>query len=173
MRFRPKNPHTSATRRRRAQEGEPPPNLEEPRASPAAGATASPKAAPDEARRTASSALRAFELGADVAATDLRTEDEHLLDDVYEYLFMASFDTSAVDARARDGVVTLTGTVSAHDRLKRLKQLVLGIPGVVAVDLQVRVKARRPLRPLDEEPRPARPSWPGPVVALSPPSRGR
>jgi osmotically-inducible protein OsmY len=63
-----------------------------------------------------------------------RRSDEDLCGDVLEALMLENSVPMTVDAQARDGVVTLTGTVEWHYQRQAAESRAATVPGVVAVD---------------------------------------
>jgi osmotically-inducible protein OsmY len=63
-----------------------------------------------------------------------RRDDEDLRGDVLEALMLEGSVPMTVDAEARDGVVTLTGTVGWHYQREAAECRAAGVPGVVGID---------------------------------------
>jgi osmotically-inducible protein OsmY len=63
-----------------------------------------------------------------------RHDDEDLCGDVLEALMLESAVPMTVDAQARDGVVTLTGTVEWHYQRQAAESRAASVPGVAGVD---------------------------------------
>ena len=63
-----------------------------------------------------------------------RRDDEDLRGDVLEALMLESSVPMTVDAQARDGIVTLTGTAQWHYQREAAESRTAGVPGVVGID---------------------------------------
>ena len=63
-----------------------------------------------------------------------RRDDEDLRGDVLEALMLESSVPMTVDAQARDGFVTLTGTAQWHYQREAAESRTAGVPGVVGID---------------------------------------
>jgi osmotically-inducible protein OsmY len=63
-----------------------------------------------------------------------RRDDEDLCGDVLEALMLEGSVPMTVDARARDGLVTLTGTVEWHYQREAAESRTAGVPGVAGID---------------------------------------
>ena len=63
-----------------------------------------------------------------------RRDDEDLRGDVLEALMLESSVPMTVDAQARDGFVTLTGTVEWHYQREAAESRTASVPGVVDID---------------------------------------
>jgi osmotically-inducible protein OsmY len=63
-----------------------------------------------------------------------RRGDEDLRGDVLEALMLEGSVPMTVDAQARDGFVTLTGTVEWHYQRKAAESRTAGVPGVVGIE---------------------------------------
>jgi osmotically-inducible protein OsmY len=63
-----------------------------------------------------------------------RRDDEDLCGDVLEALMLESSVPMTVDAQARDGLVTLTGTVEWHYQRAAAESRTAGVPGVAGID---------------------------------------
>lgn len=63
-----------------------------------------------------------------------RRDDEDLRGDVLEALMLDTTTPMTVDARARDGFVTLTGTVEWHYQRAAAESRTAGVPGVAGID---------------------------------------
>ena len=63
-----------------------------------------------------------------------RRDDEDLRGDVLEALMLESSVPMTVDAEARDGFVTLTGTVEWHYQREAAESRAASVPGVVGID---------------------------------------
>jgi osmotically-inducible protein OsmY len=63
-----------------------------------------------------------------------RRADEDLRGDVLEALMLDVSVPMSVDARARDGVVTLTGTAAWHHQREAAESRTAGVPGVAGID---------------------------------------
>ncbi len=63
-----------------------------------------------------------------------RRDDEDLCGDVLEALMLEGSVPMTVDAQARDGLVTLTGTVEWHYQREAAESRTAGVPGVVGID---------------------------------------
>ena len=61
-------------------------------------------------------------------------DDEDVRGDVLEALMLEGSVPMTVDAQARDGFVTLTGTVEWHYQRKAAESRAAGVPGVVGID---------------------------------------
>ena len=75
----------------------------------------------------------ANELRVQVPDTDGR-DDEDLCGDVLEALMLDVSVPMSVDARARDGVVTLTGTAQWHYQREAAESRTANVPGVAGID---------------------------------------
>jgi osmotically-inducible protein OsmY len=75
-----------------------------------------------------------------------RRDDEDLCGDVLEALMLESSVPMTVDARARDGIVTLTGTVEWHYQRQAAESRAASVPGVADVDNTITL-ARAPAAP--------------------------
>jgi len=74
----------------------------------------------------------ANELRVQIPRTDLRNDDD-LRGDVLEALMLDSSVPMSVDARARDGTVTLTGTTQWHFQREAAESRTADVPGVVCI----------------------------------------
>ena len=63
-----------------------------------------------------------------------RRDDEDLCGDVLEALMLEGSVPMTVDAQARDGLVTLTGTVEWHYQREAAESRTAGVPGVAGID---------------------------------------
>ncbi len=63
-----------------------------------------------------------------------RRGDEDLCGDVLEALMLEGWVPMTVDAQARDGFVTLTGTVEWHYQREAAESRTAGVPGVIGID---------------------------------------
>jgi len=63
-----------------------------------------------------------------------RRDDEDLRGDVLEALMLEGSVPMTVDAQARDGFVTLTGTVEWHYQREAAESRTAGVPGVVGIN---------------------------------------
>jgi osmotically-inducible protein OsmY len=63
-----------------------------------------------------------------------RRDDEDLRGDVLEALMLEGAVPMTVDAQARDGLVTLTGTVEWHYQCEAAESRTASVPGVVGID---------------------------------------
>ena len=63
-----------------------------------------------------------------------RRDDEDLCGDVLEALMLEGSVPMTVDAQARDGFVTLTGTVEWHYQREAAESRTASVPGVVGID---------------------------------------
>jgi osmotically-inducible protein OsmY len=63
-----------------------------------------------------------------------RRNDEDLCGDVLEALMLEGSVPMTVDAQARDGLVTLTGTVEWHYQREAAESRAAGVPGVAGID---------------------------------------
>src|SRR5262245_39171278 len=63
-----------------------------------------------------------------------RRDDEDLRGDVLEVLMLEGSVPMTVDAQARDGFVTLTGTVEWHYQREAAETRIASVPGVVGID---------------------------------------
>jgi osmotically-inducible protein OsmY len=63
-----------------------------------------------------------------------RRDDEDLRGDVLEALMLEGSVPMTVDAQARDGLVTLTGTVEWHYQREAAESRAAGVPGVAGID---------------------------------------
>jgi len=63
-----------------------------------------------------------------------RRDDEDLRGDVLEALMLEGSVPMTVDAQARDGLVTLTGTVAWHYQREAAESRTASVPGVVSID---------------------------------------
>ena len=63
-----------------------------------------------------------------------RRDDEDLRGDVLEVLMLEGSVPMTVDAQARDGFVTLTGTVEWHYQCEAAESRTASVPGVVGID---------------------------------------
>lgn len=63
-----------------------------------------------------------------------RRDDEDLRGDVLEALMLEGSVPMTVDAQARDGLVTLTGTVEWHYQREAAESRTAGVPGVAGID---------------------------------------
>src|SRR4029077_937554 len=61
-------------------------------------------------------------------------DDEDVRGDVLEALMLEGSVPMTVDAQARDGFVTLTGTVEWHYQRKAAESRTAGVPGVVGIE---------------------------------------
>lgn len=75
----------------------------------------------------------ANELRVQIPDTDLR-DDEDLRGDVLEALMLDSSVPMTVDAQARDGLVTLTGTAQWHYQRAAAEFRTANVPGVAGID---------------------------------------
>jgi len=75
----------------------------------------------------------ANELRVQIPTIDQR-DDEDLRGDVLEALMLDASVPMTVDARARDGVVTLTGTVQWHYQREEAESRTAEVPGVICID---------------------------------------
>jgi osmotically-inducible protein OsmY len=75
----------------------------------------------------------ANELQVRIPRTDQR-DDEDLRGDVLEALMLDGSVPMTVDARARDGVVTLTGTAQWHYQREEAESRTAEVPGVACID---------------------------------------
>ena len=75
----------------------------------------------------------ANELRVQIADRD-RRDDEDLRGDVLEVLMLEGSVPMTVDAQARDGFVTLTGTVEWHYQCEAAESRTASVPGVVGID---------------------------------------
>ena len=75
----------------------------------------------------------ANELGVQIPDRD-RRDDEDLRGDVLEALMLEGSVPMTVDAQARDGFVTLTGTVEWHYQREAAESRTASVPGVVGID---------------------------------------
>jgi osmotically-inducible protein OsmY len=73
------------------------------------------------------------ELAVRLPAAD-RRDDEDLRGDVLEALMLDTSIPMTVDARARDGVVTLTGTTQWHFQREAAESRTANVPGVAGID---------------------------------------
>jgi osmotically-inducible protein OsmY len=63
-----------------------------------------------------------------------RRDDEDLCGDVLETLMLEASVPMTVDARARNGLVTLTGTVQWHYQREAAESRTASVPGVIGID---------------------------------------
>ena len=63
-----------------------------------------------------------------------RRDDEDLRGDVLEVLMLEGSVPMTVDAQARDGIVTLSGTVEWHYQCEAAESRTASVPGVVGID---------------------------------------
>ena len=63
-----------------------------------------------------------------------RRDDEDLCGDVLEALMLEASVPMTIDARARDGFVTLTGTVQWHYQREAAESRTASVPGVIGID---------------------------------------
>ena len=63
-----------------------------------------------------------------------RRDDEDLCGDVLEALMLEASVPMTVDAQARDGFVTLTGTVEWHYQREAAESRTASVPGVIGID---------------------------------------
>jgi osmotically-inducible protein OsmY len=75
----------------------------------------------------------ADELRVRISASDQRDDDD-LRGDVLEALMLDGSVPMTVDAQARDGLVTLTGTVQWHYQRERAESRTAEVPGVACID---------------------------------------
>lgn len=75
----------------------------------------------------------ADELSVRIPSRD-RRNDEDLSGDVLEALMLEGSVPMTVDAQARDGLVTLTGTVEWHYQREAAESRTAGVPGVAGID---------------------------------------
>ena len=68
-------------------------------------------------------------------------DDEDVRGDVLEALMLEGSVPMTVDAQARDGFVTLTGTVEWHYQRKAAESRTAGVPGVVGIENAIAISA--------------------------------
>jgi osmotically-inducible protein OsmY len=91
------------------------------------------RAGGDAAARVRGVTQVANELSVHIPSRD-RRDDEDLCGDVLEALMLEGAVPMTVDAQARDGLVTLTGTVQWHYQREAAESRTAGVPGVAGID---------------------------------------
>jgi osmotically-inducible protein OsmY len=76
-----------------------------------------------------------------------RRDDEDLRGDVLEALMLEGSVPMTVDAQARDGFVTLTGTVEWHYQREAAESRTASVPGVVGIDNAIALAQAPQARP--------------------------
>ena len=93
----------------------------------------------------ASVALLLTSLPAHAAITDDRIESSAKK----SYVFKTYLTADDITIQSKDGVVTLTGTVSEESHKSLAQETVAGLPGVKSVDNKLEVKGERPVENSD------------------------
>ena len=91
-------------------------------------------------------ALLAFSLPVHASEMDSRIESSAR----QSYVFKTYLQGDTINIQSRDGVVTLTGTVSEESHKTLAEDTVAGLPGVVSVDNRLEIRDASPVRNSDE-----------------------